>query len=116
MSNAQQTQKILSLVATFENGDQLDLTLEKQAQYGTYLPADIWVLTYSERYEGSYDGSTSEGHYFMTTQSEYFPAEEPALAKAAFNIRLLSNTPAKSSGRGLRMRDFLTERPKTVSV
>ncbi len=110
MSNSQQVQKIQSLVATFENGDQLSLELEKQAQYGTYLPADIWVLTYAERYEGSYDGSTSEGHYFMTTQSEYFPADKAALAKEAFDIRLLSTTPAKSSGRGLRMREFLTER------
>ncbi len=93
--------KINQLVATFENGDQLVLSLNRSKLIG-YETANIFELTYSEKIEDSPDWQNkgSSGSYFNPTNTEYFPESCFGDALSAFNKRLTCSNPMNESDLG----------------
>lgn len=109
ISCAFDSSRVTSLTANLEGGNQLVLDFQKGSKFASFKEADMFQLFFAERYEGRYDDEPAKpgDHYFMTTDTEYFPSNKAEEAVAAFMVRLTADNPAEATGTGYRLEDFL---------
>jgi len=91
---------IKELVATFENGDKLVLTL-KESTFAGYNSRKLWELFYAECLRA---GDTL---VYTACHTEYFPENAVSQAVQAFNTRRTSNNPVNESDQGFELSKIL---------
>ena len=103
--------KTTDIIATFENGDVLILSL-KESTFAGFKPAKLFELAYGELIKDPVDWENkgSNGSYFNAIQTEYFPATEFGSALSAFNKRLTCSNPMNESDMGWDLDKILTRK------
>lgn len=110
------------LEVTFANNDTLVLRLVKGTKFYGHLKGDILELSYGEHHYGEYGSVGMEvdktKHYYMATNTQFFPLTEFRIAVAAFFERMNSKQPYKCSEifHSYRLEECLPVDPDELSV
>jgi hypothetical protein len=106
----------------FSNKSKLTLKYVKSTKFYGFLPGDLLELTYGEHHYGEMGDVNQETdeskHYYVGSQTQFFPVNALKEAIAAFFERMNSNEPWKESRifPSYRLEQCLTEDPNKLTL